>query len=338
MSLRSSFRFALLPLATSFLAACSGTDGTSASSSGHVWTCSAVPLDGAPGLTCTAQTGTSDGTSGSSTAGGDGTGAGTGTGTSDGTSDGTSGSPTPTTGGTSDGSNGGSGSYGCTAGAPNCPPVGAKPGTNDGSNSGGASGGGASGGGASNGGASNGGTDDGAGGSPTTYQCSYDASGLVTCTGSTGGGNGNGNGGNGGNGSNGGSTTGTTGTGTIGGSTRGCTLTQGYWKTHPSAWPVTSLTIGGVVYTETQLLALMNTAPAGDASLILADQLIAALLNGATGTVMTDAQAWMAANKGSSSRLPYGVPSGSPAGAQAVALASQIDAYNNGLAGVPHCN
>ena len=48
----------------------------------------------------------------------------------------------------------------------------------------------------------------------------------------------------------------------------GCTFTQGYWKNHPSAWPVTSLTIGGVVYSEQQLLALFDTAPKGDASLI----------------------------------------------------------------------
>src|SRR5579859_4387032 len=87
----------------------------------------------------------------------------------------------------------------------------------------------------------------------------------------------------------------------------GCTYTLGYWKNHPSAWPVTSLTIGGVSYSEQQLLDLFNTAPKGDASIILAHQLIAALLNTANGAVssaavqqaINDAQTWLTANRGS---------------------------------------
>jgi hypothetical protein len=125
----------------------------------------------------------------------------------------------------------------------------------------------------------------------------------------------------------------------------GCTYTQGYWKNHPSAWPVTSLTIGGVVYSQQQLLALFDTAPQGDASLILAHQLIAALLNVANGAVpsaavqqaINDAQAWMTANKGSNAALPYGVPAGSTAGNQATALTDTLDSFNSGTAGTPHC-
>jgi hypothetical protein len=125
----------------------------------------------------------------------------------------------------------------------------------------------------------------------------------------------------------------------------GCTYTQGYWKTHPSAWPVASLTIGGTSYTEQQLLAIFNTAPGGDASLILAHQLVAALLNVDSGAVpsssvaqaINDAQAWMTANKGASGILPYGVSAGSAAGAQATALTQTLDDFNSGLAGTPHC-
>ncbi len=67
-----------------------------------------------------------------------------------------------------------------------------------------------------------------------------------------------------------------------------CPLSQGFWKNHPGAWPVTSLTLGGITYTQAQLLAILNT-PIGagkkaGASLILADQLIAALLNIANGS------------------------------------------------------
>jgi len=61
-------------------------------------------------------------------------------------------------------------------------------------------------------------------------------------------------------------------------------LTQGYWKNHPSAWKVSSLTLGTKTYTKTQLLSILGMSSKSDASLILADQLIAALLNIANGT------------------------------------------------------
>jgi hypothetical protein len=125
----------------------------------------------------------------------------------------------------------------------------------------------------------------------------------------------------------------------------GCTYTQGFWKNHASAWPVTSLAIGGVTYTEQQLLDLFDTAPGGDASLILGHQLIAALLNVANGAATSstvtqaidDAQTWMAANLGSNAGLPYGVPAGSTAGQQATALTQTLDDFNSGLAGTAHC-
>jgi hypothetical protein len=114
-------------------------------------------------------------------------------------------------------------------------------------------------------------------------------------------------------------------------------LTQGFWKTHPSAWPVKSLTIGGVSYSEQQLLDIFNTPPKGDASIILAHQLIAALLNTANGAVpsaavtqsINDAQAWMAANRGDAGGLPFGVSAGSAAGQQATALTNTLDNFNS---------
>lgn len=33
----------------------------------------------------------------------------------------------------------------------------------------------------------------------------------------------------------------------------------GYWKNHPEAWPVSSLKLGTVSYTKTQLLQILNT-------------------------------------------------------------------------------
>jgi hypothetical protein len=126
--------------------------------------------------------------------------------------------------------------------------------------------------------------------------------------------------------------------------TGGCTLTQGFWKTHPAAWPVQALTLGGRTYSEAELLQILQTPPGGDASLILAHQLIATLLNAASGagqgpvsSAVADAQAWMSANSGGKA-LPYGVSSSSAAGAQAIAIAGRLDSYNNGAAGVAHCN
>src|SRR5262249_50625160 len=69
--------------------------------------------------------------------------------------------------------------------------------------------------------------------------------------------------------------------------TTNCPLTQGFWKNHPAAWPVTTLQLGTVSYSQAQLLTILATSPGfsgrADASLILADQLIAAKLNLANG-------------------------------------------------------
>src|SRR5712692_10584393 len=66
--------------------------------------------------------------------------------------------------------------------------------------------------------------------------------------------------------------------------TNKCPQGQGFWKNHPDAWSVTSLTLGSQTYTQAQLLTILTTPVRGDASLILADQLIAAKLNIANGS------------------------------------------------------
>src|SRR6266487_5433269 len=71
-------------------------------------------------------------------------------------------------------------------------------------------------------------------------------------------------------------------------STTVCPQPRGYWKSNPDAWPVNSVTLGSQSYLKTELLIILNT-PIGsgknaDASLILADQLIAAKLNVANGS------------------------------------------------------
>jgi len=79
----------------------------------------------------------------------------------------------------------------------------------------------------------------------------------------------------------------------------GCTLTQGYWKTHgptpvghnTNTWPLTSITLGTVVYTDVEALMILNYAPVGNGLVTLAHQLIAAKLSIANGAVPTPAVA-----------------------------------------------
>ncbi len=120
-----------------------------------------------------------------------------------------------------------------------------------------------------------------------------------------------------------------------------CPLSQGFWKTHPTKWPVDQLSLGSETYAKAELLDLLRTAPKGDASLILAHQLIAAKLNIANGsdpdpvtTTISDADSLLSGYAG---KLPYDVTPSSPAGRSMTALAGTLDAYNNGRL-TPDCS
>jgi hypothetical protein len=63
----------------------------------------------------------------------------------------------------------------------------------------------------------------------------------------------------------------------------GCVFSQGFWKNHPQAWPVTELQLGNTTYTQDQLLAILHEPVRGNGILILAHQEIAAKLNIANG-------------------------------------------------------
>jgi hypothetical protein len=126
-----------------------------------------------------------------------------------------------------------------------------------------------------------------------------------------------------------------------------CTYTQGYWKTHgpiptgnnTNQWPVASLTLGSVGYTDLQLLAILNTQPGGNGLVALAHQLIATKLNIANGS---DATA-IAAAVANADALIAGlvVPplpgSGSLVPKTTDGLTHLLDDYNNGLTGPGHC-
>ena len=121
---------------------------------------------------------------------------------------------------------------------------------------------------------------------------------------------------------------------------KGCTLTPGYWKTHPEEWMSfvnTTFTLSGQTFFE-----VLWTEPAGNAYYILAHQAIAAYLNyqqGASvptevGEALTDAAslfnthtpAQIAPLKGNDMTRK-----------QFIKLAELLDDYNNGLIGPGHC-
>lgn len=114
-----------------------------------------------------------------------------------------------------------------------------------------------------------------------------------------------------------------------------CPQGQGFWKNHASAWTVTDLTLGSQSYTQAELLVILGTPPAGDASLILARQLIAVKLNVANGVdasainaTIIEADGLLAKYPG---KLPYNVNPASEDGQKMVIEGSTFDAYNQGL-------
>lgn len=58
-----------------------------------------------------------------------------------------------------------------------------------------------------------------------------------------------------------------------------CRFTLGYWKNHPSAWPVSSLKLGNVTYSKANLLLVLGQPSLGNGLTILGHQLVAAKLN-----------------------------------------------------------
>lgn len=121
---------------------------------------------------------------------------------------------------------------------------------------------------------------------------------------------------------------------TIGAGIR-CPLSQGYWKNHAALWPETSLVLGNQNYSQPELLAILGASSNGDASLILAKQLIAAKLNIFNFSDPTPASAAIANADGLLSgfagKLPYHVNTTSPTGQAMLGDATTLDHYNNAL-------
>lgn len=117
-----------------------------------------------------------------------------------------------------------------------------------------------------------------------------------------------------------------------------CTFTLGYWKNHPSVWPVLTLTLGTVSYNQAQLLSILGQPSGGNGLVILCHQLIAAKLNVANGAT-APCCSWIATADGLIGGLvcpPVGGGFLSPSSVNAASNA--LDDYNNGRTGPGHCN
>lgn len=114
-----------------------------------------------------------------------------------------------------------------------------------------------------------------------------------------------------------------------------CPLSQGFWKNHEDNWPADSLVLGDRSYAQDELVELLRTPTRGDASLILAHQLIAAKLNIAHGSdptpvrnIVNEADDLLSSSGGT---LRHRMKSSSLSGRQMTDLAQVLDEYNNGL-------
>ncbi|MFN3417364.1 MAG: hypothetical protein ACK4ZD_13735 [Caldimonas sp.] len=130
------------------------------------------------------------------------------------------------------------------------------------------------------------------------------------------------------------------------GPTGQCTYTIGYWRTHgpvptgnnSNEWPVTSLMLGSVVYTDLQLLAILQQPVAGNGLVSLAHQLIGAKLNVANGAdASAIATAIAQADFLIAGRVVPPVGSDTLRTSQVSALVEALTAYNEGGTGPGHC-
>jgi hypothetical protein len=117
-----------------------------------------------------------------------------------------------------------------------------------------------------------------------------------------------------------------------------CAHTLGYWKTHPEEWPIDGVELGGFIYTKEEAFTIFDTAPKGDATYILAHQLLAAKLNIANGVLrevieesVTAADTWLVEN-------PLGSKPKGKARQIGIDLAEALEAFNSGDAGPGGCD
>jgi hypothetical protein len=118
------------------------------------------------------------------------------------------------------------------------------------------------------------------------------------------------------------------------------TGTPGYWKNHPDAWPVQSITVGGKTYSEAQAIAWLG-AVGKDRTTTMFASLVPAMLNVMIGNDKSCIQSTIdAANYWMAKYGPVGnnVAGGSAAWQIGDPIHNTLDAYNNGQLCAPHRN
>ena len=116
------------------------------------------------------------------------------------------------------------------------------------------------------------------------------------------------------------------------------TGTPGYWKNHPEAWPVQSITIGGVVYMKDQAIAWLSSPVTKDKTITMFASLVSAKLNVLIGndqscvaSTIAAADNWMAV----SGPVGSGVQASSLAWKLGEPMHRLMDNYNNGMLCAP---
>jgi hypothetical protein len=117
------------------------------------------------------------------------------------------------------------------------------------------------------------------------------------------------------------------------------TGTPGYWKNHPEAWPVSTITVGNVTYSKEEAIAMLGIPVAKDKTYTMFASLVSAMLNVQIGNdsscvneAITDANAWMTTY----GPVGKGVAASSYAWKVGEPLHRQMDNYNNGMLCAPH--
>jgi hypothetical protein len=115
------------------------------------------------------------------------------------------------------------------------------------------------------------------------------------------------------------------------------TGTPGYWKNHPDAWPVNTITVGGVTYTKAQAIYWLGKV-GKDKTTTMFSSLVPALLNVQIGNDNCVANAIAAAQSWMTTYGPVGsnVPGSSDAWSVGEPTHVTLDSYNNGLLCAPH--
>jgi hypothetical protein len=118
------------------------------------------------------------------------------------------------------------------------------------------------------------------------------------------------------------------------------TGTPGYWKNHPEAWPVATITVGGVTYSMAQAIAWLDNV-GKDKTTTMFSSLVSAKLNVIMGndrscvsSTIDAADAWMATY----GPVGRGVHAASYAWKIGEPLHRLMDNYNNGMLCAPHRN